>query len=167
MGVPTHRRRVHGQASRCRTHCWGLYLLAWGCGKPTMQPCVIVPDSNALQLAPHTPAVEEEPVLLECGLCDVKEGPQQLHHVGVHQPEQELGQDPLPQTVLCGRDIATPWKEKDMESSVTHPTPVTSPRPTMSNGAATGHQKHGRADPGCAVHLTQVPNPRDTSTDST
>jgi hypothetical protein len=33
----------------------------------------VVPDSNALQLAPHTLTVEEEPVLLECALCDVKE----------------------------------------------------------------------------------------------
>lgn len=33
----------------------------------------VVPDSDALQLVPHALTVEEEAVLLECGLGDVEE----------------------------------------------------------------------------------------------
>lgn len=65
-------------------------------------------DSNALQLAPDTLPVEEEPVLLECGLRDIKKRSEQLNHICVHQPAQELGQDCLSQTVLSSRDRASP-----------------------------------------------------------
>lgn len=70
------------------------------------------PDANALQLAPDALPEEEEPVLLKCGLRDVKEGPQQLDNVRAHQPAQELGQQRLPPTVLGGGDTATPWEQR-------------------------------------------------------
>lgn len=66
----------------------------------------------ATQLAPDALPEEEEPVLLKCGLRDVKEGPQQLDNVRAHQPAQELGQQRLPPTVLGGGDTATPWEQR-------------------------------------------------------
>lgn len=71
-----------------------------------------VPDANALQLAPDALPEEEEPVLLERSLRDVEERPEHLDHVCTHQPAQEPGQDGLAQTVLGGRNAASPWEER-------------------------------------------------------
>lgn len=62
------------------------------------------PDPDALQLAPDALPEEEEPVLLKRGLRDVEEGPQQLDHVGAHEPAQQPGQHRLPPPVLRRRD---------------------------------------------------------------
>lgn len=65
-----------------------------------------LPDPEALQLAPDALPEEKEPVLLKRGLRDVEEGPQQLDHVGAHEPAQQPGQYRLAPPVLGRGDGA-------------------------------------------------------------
>lgn len=82
--------------------------------KQVNEALTVIPDPNALQLAPDALPEKEELVLLKRGLRDIKKRLQQLNHVCAHQPAQELGQDRFSQTVLRGWDIATPWNERHM-----------------------------------------------------
>ena len=114
-----------------------------------------VPDANALQLAPDALPEEEEPVLLERGLRDIEECPEQLDHVRAHQPAQEPGQDGLAQTVLGGRDAASPWEERGRRSP--HMLPEWPLGPGRLHVRPTCHDSAPRAEENAGISATTLP----------
>lgn len=85
---------------------------------------------------------EEEPVLLERGLRDVEEAPEQLHHVGAHQP----GRRKRPRTASAGGALrqaaASPWGKRCSPSTLPPQAGMVAPRPPSPQRLGAGGREN-------------------------